>query len=132
MGPWAVLYWAADILSLWGGLRAVGVDIGLPALVLAYATGYVAGAIPLPFIATGGVDAATTFALAATGVPLGQALLGVVAHRVFAFWLPLLPGLVLAALLPRTGAQLHEAAATAERGSWHPSDSSGATTGAPR
>jgi len=132
MGPWAVLYWAADILSLWGGLRAVGVDIGLPALVLAYATGYVAGAIPLPFIATGGVDAATTFALTATGVPLGQALLGVVAHRVFAFWLPLLPGLVLAALLPRTGAQLHEAAATAERGSWHPSDSSGATTGAPR
>ena len=131
MGPWAVLYWAADIVSLWGGLRAVGVHIGLPALIVAYATGYVAGAVPLPFIATGGVDAATTFALSATGVPLGQALLGVVAHRVFAFWLPLLPGLVLAALLPRTGSQLEEAAA-AQPGSWQASDATGAETGSPR
>ncbi len=114
MAPWAALYWVADIVSLWGGLRAVGVEIGLAALVLAYTTGYVAGAVPLPFTATGGVDAATTFALSAVGVPLGQALLGVVAHRVFAFWLPLVPGLVLAALLPRTGHHLDEAAATAD------------------
>ena len=56
------------------------------------------------------MDAATTFALTAVGVPLEQALLGVVAHRVFAFWLPLVPGLILAALLPATGRRLDEAA----------------------
>ena len=110
VAPWAACYWAGDIASLWGGLRAVGVEIGLAALLVAYVTGYVAGALPLPFAATGGVDAATTFALHAVGVPLDQALLGVVAHRVFAFWLPLVPGLVLAALLPGTGRRLEQAA----------------------
>jgi uncharacterized membrane protein YbhN (UPF0104 family) len=108
--PWALCYWVADIVSLWGGLRAVDVDVSLAGLVLAYVTGYVAGLIPLPFTATGGVDAATTFALTAVGVPLEQALLGVVAHRVFAFWLPLVPGLILAALLPGTGRRLDAAA----------------------
>jgi uncharacterized membrane protein YbhN (UPF0104 family) len=107
---WASCYWVGDLASLWGALRAFGAAPGLAALALAYATGYLAQMTPLPFVATGGVDAATTFALTAVGVPLEQALLGVVAHRVFAFWLPLIPGLVLAALLPRTGRLLEGAA----------------------
>jgi uncharacterized membrane protein YbhN (UPF0104 family) len=107
---WAACYWAGDLASMWGALRAFGAEPGLAALALAYATGYLAQMTPLPFIATGGVDAATTFALTAVGVPLEQALLGVVAHRVFAFWLPLVPGLVLAALLPRTGRLLERSA----------------------
>lgn len=110
IAPWALCYWIADIVSLWGGLRAVGVEIGPAALLIAYVTGYIAGAFPLPFIATGGVDAATTFALTAVGVPLEQALLGVVAHRVFAFWLPLVPGLILATFLRSTGRHLDRAA----------------------
>ncbi len=113
LAPWAVCYWVGDIASLWGGLRAFGVELGLAALVLAYTTGYVAQAVPLPFVATGGVDAATTFALAAVGVPLEQALLGVVAHRLFAFWLPLVPGLIFAALLPGSGRRLESAALAA-------------------
>ena len=111
LAPWAFCYWIADIVSLWGGLKAVGVEIGIAGLMIAYVTGYVAGAVPLPFTATGGVDAATTFALTAVGVPLEQALLGVVAHRIFAFWLPLVPGLILAAFLRSTGRHLGEAAA---------------------
>ena len=107
---WAGCYWAGDLASLWGALRAFGAGPGVAALALAYATGYLAQLVPLPFVATGGVDAATTFALTAVGVPLEQALLGVVAHRVFAFWLPLVPGLVLAALLPQTGKLLERAA----------------------
>lgn len=107
---WAALYWLGDVASLWGALHAFGADPGLAALLLAYTTGYVAQITPLPFVATGGVDAATTFALTAVGVPLEQALVGVVAHRVFAFWLPLVPGLTLAALLPRTGRLLERAA----------------------
>jgi uncharacterized membrane protein YbhN (UPF0104 family) len=113
---WAGCYWAGDLASMWGALRAFGAAPSLAALALAYATGYLAQMTPIPFVATGGVDAATTFALTAVGVPLEQALLGVVAHRAFAFWLPLVPGLVLAALLPRTGRMLERAAGQGRTG----------------
>ncbi|MFN0156304.1 MAG: YbhN family protein [Gaiella sp.] len=105
----ALAYWVGDLASLWGGLRAFDADPGLAALALVYATGYLAQSVPLPFIATGGVDAATTFALTAVGIPLESALAGVIAHRVFAFWLPLVPGLLLAARLPETGRRLRAA-----------------------
>lgn len=59
---------------------------------VAYVLGYLAQSVPIPLIATGGVDAATTFTLRAVGMPIEVALLGVVAHRVFAFWLPVIPG----------------------------------------
>lgn len=65
--------------------------------------------MPVPFIATGGTDAATTFALTAVGVPLQVALLGVASNRVFSFWLPVWPGFALAALLPSTGCELEQA-----------------------
>jgi putative heme transporter len=103
---WAACYWLGDVASLWGALHAFGADPGLVPLVLVYATGYLAQSVPIPFIATGGMDAATTFALTAVGVPLDVALLAVVAHRLFAFWIPLIPGLVCAAFLPRTGQAL--------------------------
>jgi putative heme transporter len=107
---WAFLYWAGDITSLWAALWAFGGHPGIVALTLVYATGYLAQSVPIPFVATGGMDAATTFALTAVGVPLEIALVGVIAHRVFAFWIPLVPGLVFAVLLPRTGNALAAAA----------------------
>jgi uncharacterized membrane protein YbhN (UPF0104 family) len=110
----ACVYWVGDIASLWAGLKVFDASPGLIPLTLAYATGYVASLLPVPFIATGGVDAATTFALTAVGVPLEAALLGVVAHRLFAFWIPVIPGIILAALLPTTGRALDRAAATRE------------------
>jgi uncharacterized membrane protein YbhN (UPF0104 family) len=107
---WAALYWAGDVLSLWAGLHAFGARPAVAALALAYATGYLAQSLPLPFIATGGVDAATTFLLHSVGVPLEAALAGIVAHRLFAFWLPVIPGSVFALTLPRLGTALEWAA----------------------
>ena len=98
---WSLLYWAGDLVSLWAALRAFGVSVPVAALVGAYVTGYLAQSVPIPLIATGGVDAATTFTLTAVGVPIEVALLGVVAHRVFAFWLPVIPGLWSATALVR-------------------------------
>lgn len=98
---WALLYWAGDLVSLWAALRAFGVTVSVGAVVVAYVMGYLAQSVPIPLIATGGVDAATTFTLAAVGVPIEVALLGVVAHRVFAFWLPVIPGLWSATVLVR-------------------------------
>jgi uncharacterized membrane protein YbhN (UPF0104 family) len=97
---WALLYWAGDVLSLAAALRAFDASPPLAALVVAYTTGYIAQWLPIPLIATAGVDAATSATLHAVGVPLEAALLAVVAHRVFAFWLPVIPGAAFALTLP--------------------------------
>lgn len=97
----AALYWAGDVISLGAALAAFGAVPTVDRLLLAYCTGYLAQLVPVPFIATGGVDAATTFALVAVGVPIEVALLGVTAHRVFAFWIPIGPGLIAAGRLSR-------------------------------
>lgn len=105
-----VLYWVGDVLCLWAGLRAFNVEIGASALLLAYATGYVAIALPLPTGGVGGVDAAMTLALIWVGVPLAPALLGVFAYRFFSFLVPTLPGIAALATLPLLGRELRAAA----------------------
>ena len=108
----ATAYWAGDIVCLWAGLQSVGVSLPVAELVLAYATGYAAMVLPLPFAGVGGVDAAMTFALTAVGVPLAPALVGVAVYRLFGFWVPTIPALAALVLLPRAGRELEAAAAT--------------------
>lgn len=91
------VYWAGQVLALYAAVRAFGVTAGLAAIVLAYATGYLATILPLPAGGSGGVEAAMSYALHAVGVPLAPALLGVLAYRVITFWFPLVPVL---AVLP--------------------------------
>jgi uncharacterized membrane protein YbhN (UPF0104 family) len=91
------LYWAGQVLALYGGVRAFGGAPGPAGIVLAFSVGYVATALPLPAGGSGGVEASMSYALSAVGVALAPALLGVVAYRVVTFWLPLLP---VVAILP--------------------------------
>ena len=107
------LYWGGDVLCLWGGLRAFGGHVGVAALVLAYATGYVITILPLPAGGTGGVEAATTYALHMVGVPLAPALLGVVLYRLVNFWLPILPAAAVLPTLRRLETQLRARAEVA-------------------
>ena len=93
----AAIYWAGTLVCLWGGLAAYGARPGLAAIVLGYSTGYAATILPLPAGGAGSVDAAMVYSLHAAGVTLEPALFGVAAYRVFAFWLPILPGVVAAA-----------------------------------
>ncbi len=102
----SVLYWVANVACRWASLRAVGVSLPLPELVLAFALGQVAMIVPLPLGGVGGVDAAMTYALTAVGVPLAVALVAVGVYRLFAFWAPTIPALVALVLLPRTGDRL--------------------------
>jgi uncharacterized membrane protein YbhN (UPF0104 family) len=102
----APLYWVGDMACLWAGLRAFGVGVTVAELVLVYATGFLANMIPLPTGGIGGVDAATTFALTAIGVPLESALLGVFAYRFFSFLLPTLPAVAALPGLQRAGREL--------------------------
>ena len=99
-------YWITDITCLAIGLRAFDVHVGLGTIVLGYVTGYVANLLPLPTGGVGGIDAAMTFALHLLGVPLEDALAGVVAYRFVGFWLPTIPGIWALVRLPRLGRML--------------------------
>jgi uncharacterized membrane protein YbhN (UPF0104 family) len=87
------LYWLGDIACLWAALKIYNAELSTPALVLAYATGYVLTRRSLPAGGAGVVEVLMTFALVWVGVPLAPALLGVVTYRLFNFWLPVIPAL---------------------------------------
>jgi len=91
------LYWVGDIACLWAALQLASVDLAVPALVVAYATGYVLSRRSLPAGGAGFVEVLMTFALVWVGVPLAPAVLAVVVYRLFNFWLPIVPAL---AVLP--------------------------------
>jgi uncharacterized membrane protein YbhN (UPF0104 family) len=94
------IYWAGDLLALYAGLKAFGIDIGPARLIVAYTTGYMITALPLPAGGAGTTEATMAWTLNLVGVPFAPGLLAAVAYRVFAFWLPLFPAL---AFLPLTG-----------------------------
>jgi putative heme transporter len=89
------IYWVGQLMVVYAALRAFDVELGLAPLVLAFTTGYVATALPLPAGGAGGIEASLALTLNAVGVPLESALLAAVTYRVVAFWLPLIPTLVL-------------------------------------
>jgi uncharacterized membrane protein YbhN (UPF0104 family) len=90
------LYWTGDFICLWAALQLVGGEhIALAALVLAYAAGYVLTRRSLPAGGAGVVEVALTFALVGMGVRFVPALVGVLVYRLFNFWLPIVPALIL-------------------------------------
>jgi uncharacterized membrane protein YbhN (UPF0104 family) len=101
-------YWFGDIACLWAALRTFSVHVSWPALVVAYATGYVASRRSLPAGGAGIVEVLMTFALVWVGLPLAPALAGVLVYRLFNFWLPIVPALALLPSVTRLR-QAHEA-----------------------
>ena len=96
--PWALVgmavYWAAEIACLAFALRCFGVVLSVPALVVAYATGYAASRRSLPLGGAGITEALLTLALIWVHVHAAHALLSVVAYRLINFLAPVLPGLL--------------------------------------
>jgi uncharacterized membrane protein YbhN (UPF0104 family) len=89
------IYWAGDILCLWAALRCVGNErLSVSALVLAYSGGYVLTRRSLPAGGAGVVELALTLALVGMGLSFVPALVGVIIYRLFNFWLPIVPALV--------------------------------------
>ena len=89
------IYWAGDILCLWAALQIVDVHLSVASLVLAYSGGYVLTRRALPAGGAGVVEAALTFAIFWMGAPFARTLVAVVIYRLFNFWLPIVPALVL-------------------------------------
>ena len=96
----AVGWWAFDIAVLWSCLEAFGDAPSAAVTVTAYFVGMLGNLLPLPG-GVGGVDGAMIGALIGFGVAPGLAIVGVLAYRVFAFWLPTVAGIPACAELVR-------------------------------
>jgi uncharacterized membrane protein YbhN (UPF0104 family) len=83
------VYWGGNLLCLYAALRAFEADPPVLALLIAYATAYVATALPLPAGGAGGIEASLAFSLTAIDVPLASAVLATLVFRFVTFWLPL-------------------------------------------
>jgi uncharacterized membrane protein YbhN (UPF0104 family) len=97
----AVGYWGFDIAALWASLHAFGTPPPAATVVMAYFVGQLGNLLPLPG-GVGGVEGGMIAALIAFGSPGGLAVLGVLAYRLIAFWLPTVPGAIAYLRLRRT------------------------------
>jgi uncharacterized protein (TIRG00374 family) len=87
----AIGWWAFDIAVLWACFHAFGASPPKGVIVMSYFVGMLGNTLPLPG-GIGGVDGGMIGAFSAFGVPVQVAVVSVLAYRVFAFWLPTLPG----------------------------------------
>jgi uncharacterized membrane protein YbhN (UPF0104 family) len=87
----AAVYWWCDLAALWASLHAFGGAPHLSAVVMAYFIGQLANALPIPG-GIGGVEGGMIGSLIAFGTPVSTAVVGVLAYRVIAYWLPMVPG----------------------------------------
>jgi len=97
----AIAWWGFDIATLWACFHAFGGTPAAGVIVLAYFVGMLGNLLPLPG-GIGGVEGGMIGAFAAFGVNGGLALVAVLAYRGFAFWLPMVPGLIAYLTLRRT------------------------------
>jgi len=100
----APAWWGFDVAVLWACFHAFGGSPPTGVIVMSYFVGMLGNALPLPG-GIGGVDGGMIGAFSAFGVPVELAVVSVLAYRVFAFWLPTLPGAVAYLQLRRTVAR---------------------------
>jgi uncharacterized protein (TIRG00374 family) len=97
----ALAWWGFDIATLWACFHAFGASPPPAVVVMAYFVGMLGNTLPLPG-GIGGVDGGMIGAFSAFGVPVEVSVVSVLAYRVFAFWLPTLPGAIAYLQLRRT------------------------------
>jgi uncharacterized protein (TIRG00374 family) len=88
-----VTWWAFNIAVLWAAFRAFGDSPPIAVLIMGYFVGLLGNLLPLPG-GVGGVDGGMIGAFAAFGVDTSLAFVAVLVYRLFAFWLPSIPGAV--------------------------------------
>jgi uncharacterized protein (TIRG00374 family) len=109
----SLAYWGFNIAILWACFHAFGDPPPWPVIVQAYFVGFLGNLLPLPG-GVGGVDGGMIGAFLAFGVPAPVAIPAVLVYRLFAFWLPTIPGAIAYFQLRRTVAQWREGRAGAE------------------
>ncbi len=96
-----VTWWAFNIAVLYASFRAFGEAPPVAVLVQAYFVGMLANLLPLPG-GIGVVDGGMIGAFVAFGVSPSLAVPAVLVYRLFAFWLPSIPGAIAYFQLRRT------------------------------
>jgi putative heme transporter len=94
-------WWAFDIAVLWSCFRAFGHPPPAAVIVMSYFTGQLANVLPVPG-GLGAVDGGMIGAFVGFGVGSGLAVTAVLSYRVFAYWLPTIPGALSYVRLLRT------------------------------
>jgi uncharacterized protein (TIRG00374 family) len=90
-----------DFLALEASLLAVGSEVNLVLVLLAYVAAAALAMIPITPGGLGFVEAGLTGVLALAGVQPDQAVLATLLYRLFSYWLPLPAGLVASVLFGR-------------------------------
>jgi uncharacterized protein (TIRG00374 family) len=96
-----VTWWGFNIAVLYASFRAFGEAPPVAVLVQAYFVGMLANLLPLPG-GIGVVDGGMIGAFVAFGVSPSLAVPAVLVYRLFAFWLPSIPGVIAYVQLRRT------------------------------
>src|SRR2546421_3698961 len=97
-----VLYWSAEIVSLWAALRVFDIHVSAAVVTLGYATGHALTPRSLPLSGAGVTEALLPLALFWVGVPLAGAVPAVFAYRIVLLALSIAPAL----LAPPRGQEL--------------------------
>jgi uncharacterized protein (TIRG00374 family) len=90
-----------DFLALEASLLAVGSEVNLVLVLLAYVAAAALAMIPITPGGLGFVEAGLTGVLALAGVQPDQAVLATLLYRLFSYWLPLPAGLAASVLFGR-------------------------------
>jgi uncharacterized protein (TIRG00374 family) len=88
-----ITWWGFNIAVLYAAFRAFGEPPPLAVLIMGYFVGMLGNLLPLPG-GIGGVDGGMIGAFVAFNVDGGLALVAVLLYRLFAFWLPSIPGTI--------------------------------------
>ncbi|HLH13805.1 MAG TPA: hypothetical protein VKV16_03375, partial [Solirubrobacteraceae bacterium] len=110
------LYWALDMVSLYGAMRFIGLHPDLAQTVLGYATGYALTRRSMPVGGAGVTEALMSFSLHWMGQPILASLAAVVVYRVFNLLLPSVLTRTLTAIASLAGRELPGEQALPARG----------------
>lgn len=89
----AVGFWATNITILWASFKSLGLAVPVGELVVGFFVGMAANLLPAP-AGVGAVDGGLIGVFAVFGLPLETVIAAVLIYRLFAFYLPVPPGIV--------------------------------------
>jgi uncharacterized protein (TIRG00374 family) len=101
----AVGYWAANVGILWASFHGYGVSVPLGVVVMGFFIGLAANLIPFAPAGVGAVDAGMIGTFVLFGYHGAEVFPAILTYRLFAFWLPIPPGIVAFFQLRRTVAR---------------------------
>ncbi len=87
-------YWAANIGILWASFHGYGLSVPLGVVVMGFFVGLAANLVPLAPAGVGAVDAGMIGVFVLFGYNGADVFPAILTYRLFAFWLPIPPGVV--------------------------------------